>query len=70
MHRSLRGAQRRMVIAITVHGRTRQQFYKGQADWRAVQRVREAISLPLLVNGDIETAEQAREALRLSGADG
>ncbi|MCU0818041.1 MAG: tRNA dihydrouridine synthase DusB [Beijerinckiaceae bacterium] len=55
---------------ITVHGRTRQQFYKGQADWRAVQRVREAISLPLLVNGDIETAEQAREALRLSGADG
>ena len=55
---------------ITVHGRTRQQFYKGQADWRAIARVREAISLPLLVNGDIETAEHALEALRLSGADG
>lgn len=55
---------------VTVHGRTRQQFYKGQADWRAVARVREAIALPLLVNGDIETAAQAREALRLSGADG
>ncbi len=65
-----RRAEAHGLSLITVHGRTRQQFYKGQADWCAVQRVREAISLPLLVNGDIETAEQAREALRLSGADG
>lgn len=63
-------AERLGVALVTVHGRTRQQFYKGQADWRAVRHVREAIALPLLVNGDIETAAQAREALRLSGADG
>lgn len=65
-----RRAERLGVALVTVHGRTRQQFYKGQADWRAVRLVREAIALPLLVNGDIESPEQAREALRLSGADG
>lgn len=65
-----RRAEAHGLALVTVHGRTRQQFYKGEADWRAVSRVRAAVSLPLLVNGDIETAEQAREALRLSGADG
>lgn len=65
-----RRAERLGVALVTVHGRTRQQFYKGQADWQAVERVREAVGLPLLVNGDIETPAQAREALRLSGADG
>lgn len=55
--------------AITVHGRTRQQFYKGEADWAAVAQVRQATTLPLVVNGDIRTAAQARAALDQSGAD-
>jgi len=57
------------VTMITVHGRTRCQFYKGQADWRAVRRVREATALPLVVNGDIDSLNSAREALQQSGAD-
>ncbi len=57
------------VTMVTVHGRTRCQFYKGQADWSAVAAVRESIDLPLVVNGDIATAEDAREALTRSGAD-
>lgn len=55
---------------LTVHGRTRCQLYNGEADWAAVQNVKEASDLPLIVNGDIETAADVREALRLSGADG
>jgi tRNA-dihydrouridine synthase len=57
------------VKAITVHGRTRQQFYGGQADWRAVAEVKKATSLPVIVNGDIIDAKSARDALALSGAD-
>lgn len=57
------------VRLVTIHGRTRQQFYKGQADWRAVRAVREAITLPLVVNGDINGPESARQALQASGAD-
>ena len=56
---------------ITVHGRTRQQLYRGQADWAALREVKAAIGeRPLLVNGDILTAEDARLALELSGAQG
>ncbi len=57
------------VRAITVHGRTRQQFYKGAADWKAVAAVKAATRLPVVVNGDIVDAASARSALELSGAD-
>src|SRR6476659_7726014 len=50
------------VKAITVHGRTRQQFYNGQADWRAVAAVKAAINLPLIVNGDVTDEISARDS--------
>jgi nifR3 family TIM-barrel protein len=63
-------AQELGVQAITVHGRTRSQFYKGNADWDAVAEVRQATRLPLIINGDIINAATAREAMARSGADG
>jgi nifR3 family TIM-barrel protein len=57
------------VRAITVHGRTRKQFYSGTADWRAVALVKQAVSVPVVVNGDIVDADSARAALEQSGAD-
>jgi nifR3 family TIM-barrel protein len=62
-------AERLGVKAITVHGRTRQQFYGGHADWRAVAEVKKATSLPVIVNGDITDIASARAALEQSGAD-
>lgn len=57
------------VQMITVHGRTRCQFYEGRADWDAVRSVKNAITVPLVVNGDIFDDASAREALNRSGAD-
>ena len=64
-----RRAQTAGVQMITVHGRTRCQFYKGSADWSAVRAVKDAIDIPLVVNGDITSFEKAVTALEMSGAD-
>ena len=65
-----RRAEAEGIQLVTVHGRTRMQFYKGRADWAAIRAVRAAISIPLIANGDCETAQDARAMLAASGADG
>lgn len=65
-----RRAESAGVRMITIHGRTRCQFYKGAANWAAIAAVKDAVRIPVIANGDITDAATAREALRQSGADG
>jgi len=64
-----RRAEQAGVRMVTIHGRTRCQFYQGKADWRAIARVKEAVSIPVVANGDVGSPEEAATILDQSGAD-
>ena len=56
--------------AVTVHGRTREQFYSGKADWDIIRRVKEAVKIPVIGNGDVDSPQKAKELLEQTGCDG
>lgn len=63
-------AQECGVAAVAVHGRTREQYYSGQADWDIIRAVKEAVSIPVIGNGDVTSPQKAEEMLRYTGCDG
>lgn len=65
-----RAAEAAGAAAITIHGRTREQFYSGQADWSAIRRVKEAVKIPVFGNGDITSAQDAVRMIQETGVDG
>ena len=58
------------VAAVMVHGRTREQYYSGRADWECIRRVKEAVSIPVVGNGDVDNPQAARDMLEQTGCDG